>query len=112
MNPMQIVNANKAEFSNEFIRWLPDNLHIWDAFVAESLKIINKGFKHYSARTIIHVLRHHSALAENGTEWKINNNISPYLARLFALTYPKHKDLFEYRRTWLAESDQLLRTYS
>jgi hypothetical protein len=62
------------------------------------MKIINKGFKHYSARTIIHVLRHHSAITEANGEWKINNNYSPYLARLFALEYPQHATLFEYRK--------------
>ena len=108
----QIINENRGEFSDDFVVWIPDNKHIWDAFMQESFKVINKGFKHYSARTIIHVLRHHSAMAENGSMWKINNNISPYLARLFALIHPEHKDLFEYRRAIRAETDQILRMYS
>ena len=57
------------------------------------------GFKHYSARTILHVLRHHSALQENGTPWKVNDHASPYLARLFDLRYPAHAGLFEKRET-------------
>lgn len=88
-----------SDLGHEFIEWLPNNMHIWDAFVAEAFKIIRKGFKHYSARTIIHVLRHHSAISEKDGEWKINNNHSPYLARLFALRYPQHEDLFKYRLT-------------
>lgn len=88
-----------ADLGHDFVSWLPDNLHIWDAFVKEAFKVIGKGFAHYSARTIIHVMRHHSALHEENGEWKINNNHSPYLARLFALRYPQHEDLFEYRVT-------------
>ena len=82
----------------DFFEWLVDNEHIWIAFEREALKIANLGFKHYSARTIIHFLRHHSALQEDGTHWKINNDISPYLARYFAEKYPNLKDLFEYRK--------------
>jgi hypothetical protein len=108
----QIIKENRGEFSDEFVAWISENNHIWVAFLSETSKVINKGFKHYSARTIVHVLRHHSAMQENGSIWKINNNISPYLARLFALMYPEHKDLFEYRRAMKAETDQIMRMYS
>lgn len=98
----QIIELSQyylGDLGHEFVEWLPNNLHIWDAFVAEAFKIVRKGFTHYSARTIIHVLRHHSALEEKDGEWKINNNHSPYLARLFALRYPQYEQLFEYRST-------------
>jgi len=94
---VEIALANRSLFTDEFMAFLPDNLHIWDAFVREVRAVINKGFKHYSARTIIHVLRHHSALYEAGGEFKINNNTSPYLARLFDVVYPQYSGLFEYR---------------
>ena len=87
------------KFADEFLEWLPVNLHVWDAFVDEAKKIINRGFKHYSARTIICVMRHHSAVAEKDGEYKINNNHSPYFARLFDLMYPQHAGLWEYRET-------------
>lgn len=108
MNAEIVLNNHSELFSKEFLQWFPNNQHIWTAFVMEASKIINAGFKHYSARTIIHVLRHHSALAQNGGEWKINNNISPYLARLFSLCYPQHKQLFEYRNTPRAKIDHAL----
>lgn len=96
---LEIAVAHKSLFTQEFLSWLPNNLHIWDAFTREARAVINKGFKHYSARTIIHVLRHHSALYEAGGEFKINNNTSPYLARLFDVVYPAYAGLFEYRET-------------
>ena len=91
------INQNKEMFSNEFIKWFPDNMHVWHSFVIEAFKVHQKGFKHYSARTIIHVLRHHSAVSENCSQWKINDHHSPYLARLFDLVYPHKAGLFEYR---------------
>lgn len=105
MEPFIVLNKHSDQFSKEFLEWFPQNNHIWIAFVSETSKVINAGFKHYSAKTIIHVLRHHSALAEKNSEWKINNNISPYIARLFALCYPQHEKLFEYRATPRARID-------
>lgn len=105
MKLYDLVRQNRDLFSDDFVEWLPDNMHIYQAFVVEAIKIHSRGFKHYSARTIIHVLRHHSAISEIGGEWKINNNFSPYLARLFDLAYPHMAGMFEYRFTFRAEKD-------
>jgi hypothetical protein len=100
----EVIKTHKDNFSSEFIDWLPENEHVWEAFTDEVFKVQQKGFKHYSARTIVHVLRHHSAVSEKSSNewkkmWKINNNHSPYLARLFDLVYPHRAGLFEYRTT-------------
>ncbi len=95
--PCEFAQANADQLSAEFLKWLPANIHVWDAFVAETFKIIERGYDHYSARTIVHVLRHHSAIEEKDGEYKINNNYSPYLGRLFDLIYPQNAGLFEYR---------------
>ena len=62
--PVWLAHMHRERFTDDFLAYLPDNLHIWEAFEQEALKIARKGFKHYSARTIIEVLRHHSALNE------------------------------------------------
>jgi hypothetical protein len=108
MDAIEMMEAHTEMFSNEFLVWLPKNLHIWDAFVDQATAVHKRGFKHYSARTIIHVLRHHSALNEEGGEWKINNNISPYLARLFDLKYPNMAGMWEFRATHRARRDNYL----
>ena len=100
-----LVLENRKQFSNEFVEWISNNEHIWEGFANEALSIIDVGFKHYSARTIVHVLRHHSALSERGSGWKINDHCSPYLARLFALKYPEHASFFEKRKTKTADQD-------
>jgi hypothetical protein len=97
--PVEIAQANASQFSLEFLEWLPINAHIWYAFENEALNVIERGYKHYSSRTIIEFLRHHSTLEEVEGEFKINNNIQPYLPRLFDLTYPSRAGLFEYRVT-------------
>ena len=99
--PVQVAMDNADKFPDDFLHWLPANQNVFEAFAREAKKIIKRGFSHYSAKTIIEFLRHHSALhqTEPETEWKINNNYAPYLARLFDLVYPGNAGLFEYRIT-------------
>jgi hypothetical protein len=106
----ELISKNKDMFSDEFLEWIPDNKHIWLAFEKEAYKIIGVGFKHYSARVIIEVLRHHSNLTEiSGSGWKINNNIIPYIGRLFALAHPHHESLFEFRVAYKPKRDSFFR---
>jgi hypothetical protein len=109
MKLFNLMRENRDLFSDDFVFWLPENMHIFQAFAIEATKIHSRGFKHYSARTIIHVLRHHSAISELNGEWKINNNYSPYLARLFDLAYPHMAGMFEYRTAFSAERDAMKR---
>ena len=94
MNVLKIVQHNPTQFSDEFEDWIKDNLHIWKAFEKEALLVRAKGREHYSARTIIEFLRHHSAVSEVGGMWKINDHSVPYLGRLFVLVHPEAKNFF------------------
>ena len=82
---------------DEFDKWLTDNNHIWRAFENEALKVVRAGYEHYSAKTIIEFLRHHTAIKEGSGEWKINNDATSHLARLFAKKHPIYAHLFEFR---------------
>lgn len=105
MDILELAAEHEELFSKEFLKWLPDNLHVWEAFCDQTLKVRGRGFKHYSARTIVHFLRHHSAITEASGVWKINNNYSPYLARLFDKRFPNLAGLWEYRETKRAKLD-------
>lgn len=96
---LQVATENEAKFPDDFLEWLPENMHVFEAFSLEATKVKARGFTHYSAYTIVEFLRHHSAVRETKGEWKINNNHRPYLARLFDLVYPDRAGLFEYRIT-------------
>jgi hypothetical protein len=98
-SPIGYARRNKDQFTDDFLAWLPLNLHIYRAFEIEAFTVIGRGYKHYSAKTIIEFLRHHSAMTESAGEFKINNNISPYLPRLFDLVNPECVGLWEYRET-------------
>jgi hypothetical protein len=104
MDPLHMAHAHANQFTPDFLDYLPENLHVYMAFEKEAIKVANRGFKHYSARTIVEVLRHHSALQESGSAWKLNDHNTPYLARLFALMRPGYAYLFEFRTAKSATS--------
>jgi hypothetical protein len=83
---------------HEFDQWLKENRSIFNAFCTEAIKVKNMGYEHYSARTIIEFLRHHTNLREASGGLKINNDAVPHMARMFADKYPEAKNLFEYRK--------------
>jgi hypothetical protein len=103
-----MVQMHREQFTADFLEYLPANLHVYEAFEREALIVLRRGFKHYSARTIIEVLRHRSNLRETAGQWKLNDHNTPYLARLFGLIHPQHKGLFEFRAARAAKRDHAL----
>lgn len=95
---LNIVRLNPDQFSQEFTDWIVENQHIWEAFKVEASRIRARGRSHYSSRTIVEYLRHHTALAEAEGTFKINDHCVPYLGRLYVLTHPDAKGFFEFRK--------------
>lgn len=91
-----LVHGYSRKFPVGFDDWLRANLHVYEAFEKEALMVAQRR-EHYSARTIIEFLRHHTLLAEAGDGWKLDNDMTPGLARLFAAEHPRHATLFEFR---------------
>lgn len=77
-----------------FKRWAITNWHIYRAFERRSLRLINLGFRHGGAREIVENIRWQSRLAEKQSEYKINNNHTPWLARAFSELNPRHRAFF------------------
>ena len=92
-----MILTDSSQFRADFAEWLRENEHIWAAFAMQADRVWNRGRRHYSARTIVEVLRHESMLAEVGGDWKIDGNYVPDLARLYAQIHPDRAGLFETR---------------
>lgn len=84
-------------FINEYAIFDAANPGMYQAFCREAQSVRAAGFTHYSARTIIHVLRHHSAVRDGSMEHKINDHISPVLARRLMRDDPSFAGFFELR---------------
>ena len=86
----------------KFKVWIPDNVHIYNEFVKETLKTpIQEGRKRYSAGRIWQGLRWDTLLTENGIQsldFKVNNNYCPYIAWLSMELEPELKGMFTKRR--------------
>jgi len=93
---IKVAEDNALDLPRGFAAWMADNAHVYDAFEKEALSVAQHR-EHYSARTIIEFLRHHSLLASAGDGWKLDNDMTPGLARLFALLNPDCRGLFEFR---------------
>lgn len=94
---LNFVN-NKPSFFKKPVQWFEDNWHVIKAFEEETLKIINRGRTHYSARTIVEVMVHESIIKETDGSFKIGNDNAPDLARIFVVMHPEHVNFWEYRR--------------
>jgi hypothetical protein len=92
----ELLQENAGQFRVEFPAWLEENRHVWLAFCREADKVRARR-AHYSARTIVEVLRHESVLADTDATFKLNDHNTPDLARLYLLTHEDADGFFETR---------------
>ena len=74
-----------------------NNVQVFNRFIMEAHKVVDRGRTHYSARTIGEVIRHETALQDDKKSFKINNNLFPKLARVSMSIFPALNGLFELR---------------
>lgn len=103
-NAIEVIKANPSLFRADFESWIVANWHVADAFISASNKVWNVGFRHYSARTIMEVIRHRSNIREISGEYKVNNNQIPNLARLYVLLNPDRSSIFSFRSSDIREA--------
>lgn len=88
----------KTNLWKEFEEWHDANPHVWRLFVRFAAEAIAVGRSRFSARTIIHRIRWYTNIELQAVdEYKINNNWSPYYARIFISIYPQYGWIFELR---------------
>lgn len=90
----------KIEFTEDLkvVKYHEENPHIYAKFEEVTLQTIERGFKHYSAKGVIEIIRWWTAVKGN-TEYKISNEYSPFYARLFEQKHPQHKGFFRMKRS-------------
>lgn len=87
----------------EFIQWLRENTHVVGQFLTYA-QMLNRhgGREYYSAYCIRERIRWDTLVTENGTEFKLSNNMTPFIARLVMEIDPSLKGMF---RTKKGEDD-------
>jgi len=87
--------AHSEHFRSGFLSYLNENWHLWEGFSQRAFQMVKTGRSHYSAKTIIQVLRFHTDLTEVNSEFKVNDKWAADFGRLFMLRHPEHKGFFK-----------------
>lgn len=89
--------------SNEILiwanHWLKDkrNEDLWKKFKKSANEEWNKGSRRDSARRIVEQLRNKTNAKDSGFLFKIDNDVTPKMARLWITLYPERHGFFEFR---------------
>lgn len=94
---VRVAKENREAFRPDFLAWLIANVHVFAEFERRAIEV-SRFRQHYSARTIVEVMRHETAIGQLSGEFKINDHAAPDMARLFVLLHPGLSNLFEFRR--------------
>lgn len=71
---------------------------VWDLFVRFSFDMIRRGYKSYSAYTVMERIRWEKDAGGDGVNsFKINNNHIPFYSRRFMRAYPQYEGFFKTR---------------
>lgn len=71
---------------------------IWKLFEFFTQAAIASGNPRYSADAVCHRIRWHLEVEVKEERFKVNNNFTAYLARLFMTAHPEHDGFFETRK--------------
>jgi len=74
---------------------------IYQKFEEISLDLFRRGFKHYSADGVAHVIRWQTSVRGDDPIFKINNNDVAELARRFIADHPEAQGFFKLRASKL-----------
>lgn len=86
-----------AEIYDKWCVFHAENPEVWELFKRYTFQIIERGYRNYSARAVIHRIRWHTSVETRGSDFKINNNWTPHYSRLFREAYPEHSGFFRTR---------------
>lgn len=92
------MHNRQQQISARFIAFHRENPVVFKLFKRFALMAIFRGWKNYSSDAIMHRLRWHLDIETTGEPFKINNNFTPYYARLFELAQPEHEGFFRKRK--------------
>jgi len=79
-----------------FADYLADNMPVVVRCIREA-KAVRLRHHHYSMRTIVEFIRHQTKTYEAASQFKINNNMAPDIARLAMLLITELDGMFELR---------------
>lgn len=95
MNYLQLTGKSIREAFIDFHR---ENPHVYREFERQCLLAINNGRNRLSAKLIINYIRWNEFIRTGDKNFKINDILGSYYARLFTSIHPEHESKFEFRK--------------
>ena len=92
------MNSLKRKFDV----YISENPRVYEMFEMFAMKVIATGRKNFGAKAVIERMRWYTAI-ETNTYFKLNNNYTAFLVRMFEERNPLYKGFF---RTRISEADR------
>ena len=90
-----LIPAREVKFKT----WLPDNMHIYRAFVDYARQIKGRGREYFSARTIWELIRWETIIADKPEgHYKMSDLNMPFVSWLSMKAEPELKGMFKQKR--------------
>lgn len=90
----------------EFMAWLRENKAMYGHWRAFAQAALRKGRTRFSAYMIRERVRWYVNV-DYGGEYKISNNVTPYMARVLALDLPQLQEVFSFKQKGDTGEDQM-----
>lgn len=90
-------DLSTGKYWKEFEEFHNANPDVFRMFTNYAFDAIRLNRKNFGAAMIIQRIRWYCMVETTGSEFKVNNNYSPYYARLFELKFPHYKGFFKTR---------------
>jgi hypothetical protein len=78
--------------------WHELNPHVWTHFESFAFEVLMSGRRKVSHWLLINRIRWEVEIKTIGSDFKISNDFIAFYARLWILTHPKYKHLFNIKR--------------
>jgi hypothetical protein len=97
--PSLFDSAPRSALWRQFVKFDEAHPDVWRNFQDITFDLIVAGVKHYSADSVLHVIRFHRATSTAKEAFRINNNFSACYARKWASCHPKQANFFARRQS-------------
>jgi hypothetical protein len=95
---MLVAEGAPKEKALKFYYWLSSHMDAFKLFEQETLRVIDDGYTRFSAREIWERLRRDPSVSNTAqSEFKLDNDFTPYIARVFHAKHPTKK-IFKTKR--------------
>jgi len=93
----------------QFQEYHEANPKVYELFCKFTNQVINRGFKNFSAESIINQIRWFTSIETTGDVFKINDHYKPHYSRKFMKDNPQHEGFF---RTRSSVADEIKKNHA